>query len=112
MDKYTPEYVLSLILKEMKKVADTKLNTDIKDAVMTIPSNFNSEQKKAIRDAAAAAGLNIVRLINESTAAAFSHAYKNREKREKKLLVVDIGGGTTNVTLASYQDGVVEVMAT
>jgi heat shock protein 5 len=106
----SPEEVSSMVLTKMKEVAETYLGKDVKHAVITVPAYFNDAQRQSTKDAGAIAGLNVMRIINEPTAAAI--AYGLDKKQEKNILVYDLGGGTFDVSLLTIDNGVFEVVAT
>jgi len=112
---FCPEEISSMVLTKMKSVADAFLGKDIKDAVITVPAYFNDSQRQATKDAGRIAGLNVLRIINEPTAAAIAYGLdKDREgaEDERNVLIFDLGGGTFDVSLLSIDDGVFEVKAT
>jgi len=99
-----------MILSKMKETAENYLGQEVRHAVITVPAYFNDAQRQATKDAGAIAGLNVVRIINEPTAAAI--AYGLDKKKEKNILVYDLGGGTFDVSLLTIDNGVFEVLAT
>lgn len=106
--------IASMVIGEMKRIAETFLGQEVKNAVITCPARFNDAQRSAVKDAGAIAGLNVMRIINEPTAAAMAyHLDKvNKNDDEKIILIVDCGGGTHDVSLLTVGDGVCEVKAT
>ena len=99
-----------MILTKMKDIAENYLGQDVKYAVVTVPAYFNDSQRQATKDAGAIAGLEILRIINEPSAAAI--AYGLDKKEEKNIMVFDLGGGTFDVSVLSIDNGVFEVLAT
>jgi heat shock protein 5 len=106
----SPEEVSSMVLTKMKETAENFLGQEVKHAVITVPAYFNDAQRQATKDAGAIAGLNVLRIVNEPTAAAI--AYGLDKKIEKNIIVYDLGGGTFDVSLLTIDNGVFEVMAT
>lgn len=106
------EEISSMILSKMKEVAEASLGHEVKDAVITVPAYFNDNQRQATKDAGLIAGLNVLRIINEPTAAAIAYGLDKKSSVEKNVLIFDCGGGTHDVTLVSIEDGVFEVKAT
>ena len=98
----------SIVLRELKRIAEMHLGKEVDDAVISVPAYFRDEQRQATIEAAKLAGLNVLRIINEPTAAALAYGYANPAS-EQTILVFDLGGGTFDVTLLEIFDGVIEV---
>ena len=96
---YYPIDVSSLILEEIKKVAQSRIGKEIKKAVITVPAHFNNAQREETKEAAKKAGLEVVKILNEPTAAAIAYGYENKSDKERKVLVFDLGGGTLDVSI-------------
>jgi L1 cell adhesion molecule like protein len=109
---FQPEEISSMILIKMKEIAESYLGTDVRDAVITVPAYFNDSQRQATKDAGLIAGLNVLRIINEPTAAAIAYGLEKNTTKERNILIYDLGGGTFDVTLLTLDDGVFEVKAT
>jgi len=110
-EEYTPEEISAIVLKRLKEDAETMLGEDIHDAVITVPAYFNDAQRKSTQDAGRIAGLNVLRIINEPTAAALAYGLDKIEQ-EQTVLVYDLGGGTFDVTIMRLGSGKIEVIAT
>jgi len=106
-----PEEVSSMVLIKMKEIAESYIGENVTDAVITVPAYFNDEQRRATKDAGQIAGLNVLRIINEPTAAAIAYGLDN-DTSEKHILIFDMGGGTFDVSLLNVDGGIFEVMAT
>jgi len=107
-----PEEVSAMILSKMKQVSENYLGEKVDSAVITVPAYFNDAQRQATKDAGAIAGLNVLRIINEPTAAAIAYGLDTNCKTEQSVLIFDLGGGTFDVSLLNIDDGIFEVMAT
>merc|ERR1712136_316966 len=101
-----------MVLQKMKETAEAYLGHEVKDAVITVPAYFNDSQRQATKDAGAICGLNVLRIINEPTAAAIAYGLDKKTQGEKNVLIFDLGGGTFDVSILSIDDGIFEVKAT
>jgi L1 cell adhesion molecule like protein len=110
--EFAPEEISSMVLAKMREIAESFLGKTIKDAVITVPAYFNDSQRQATKDAGSISGLNILRIINEPTAAAIAYGLDKRKKGECNILIFDLGGGTFDVSLLTLDEGIFEVKAT
>ena len=107
-----PEEISSMVIGKLKSITETYTGEDLKDVVITVPAYFNDAQRQATKDAGTIAGLNVLRIINEPTAAAIAYGLDKKTEGESNILIFDCGGGTFDVSLLTIDDGVFEVKAT
>nr|QNJ44858.1 HSP70-2 [Agasicles hygrophila] len=103
--RFAPEEISSMVLTKMREIAETFLGGKVTDAVVTVPAYFNDSQRQATKDAGAIAGLNVLRIINEPTAAALAYGLDKNLKGEKNVLIFDLGGGTFDVSILAIDEG-------
>merc|ERR1712003_550129 len=109
--RFKAEEISSMVLTKMKEIAEAYLGKEVKNAVVTVPAYFNDSQRQATKDAGAISGLNVLRIINEPTAAAIAYGL-DKKGDEKNVLIFDLGGGTFDVSLLTIEEGIFEVKAT
>ena len=110
-DEFTPQEISAMILQKLKSDAENYLGQKVTEAVITVPAYFSDSQRQATKDAGKIAGLNVLRIINEPTAAALAYGM-DKEDTDQKIMVYDLGGGTFDVSILDIGDGVFEVLAT
>jgi heat shock 70kDa protein 1/2/6/8 len=109
---FSAEEISSMVLIKMKEISESYLGREVKNAVITVPAYFNDSQRQATKDAGIISGLNVLRIINEPTAAAIAYGLNNKGDTEQNVLIFDLGGGTFDVSLLNIDNGVFEVIST
>jgi len=110
--KFQAEQISSMVLTKMKEIAEAFLGKSVKSAVITVPAYFNDAQRQATKDAGTIAGIEVLRIINEPTAAAIAYGLDRQQAQERNILIFDLGGGTFDVSLLAIEEGIFEVKAT
>merc|ERR1712160_210260 len=110
--QFKAEEISSMVLTKMKEIAEAYLGKEVKSAVVTVPAYFNDSQRQATKDAGTISGINVLRIINEPTAAAIAYGLDKQSAQEKNILIFDLGGGTFDVSLLAIEEGIFEVKAT